>query len=67
MGIGRRLLGSVLEKASQHSAKAVYLVTNKKLKEANHLYHNFGFRETSQYPIDISQYKRPSIVMELIL
>lgn len=61
LGIGRRLVESVLERARVMGAKRVYLESNTKLKPAIALYARHGFREVKG---PASPYARANIQME---
>ncbi|MFH2001736.1 MAG: bifunctional helix-turn-helix transcriptional regulator/GNAT family N-acetyltransferase [Planctomycetota bacterium] len=63
MGIGRRLALAVIERAGALGAEVLYLQTSPKLKAANHLYKNLGFRKVSKNPLSQSHYQRCTTVM----
>lgn len=65
LGIGRRLCEAVIEWATAHGARRVYLESNTKLHAALGLYHQLGFRKTVAAPP--SPYARCNIQMELSL
>jgi GNAT superfamily N-acetyltransferase len=62
--IGRRLGEAAIRKARELGAKRVFLVSNRRLETALHLYRNLGFVEV---PEDMKEYKRADIKMELAL
>lgn len=49
LGVGRRLLGALEEKALGMGLRAVRLETNKVLKEAQNLYRTAGYREVAPF------------------
>ena len=46
LGLGRKLLAQVLDKAKQLRYSTVYLETLRSMQAANHLYEEFGFRDS---------------------
>ena len=49
-GIGRRLVGSLLEQAREIGYEQVFLDTATYMPAAHRLYRNFGFHDTGPYP-----------------
>lgn len=66
-GIGRKLLGHVVDQATAMGARRVFLETNSKLKNAIHLYEAVGFRHVPQDPEKPSCYARCDVLMEMFL
>jgi putative acetyltransferase len=65
VGIGRKLLHTVIEAGRDSGARRLYLETNHKLKPAIRLYESMGFRHLSPDKIIPSQYARADVYMEL--
>jgi GNAT superfamily N-acetyltransferase len=66
-GIGRKLLGRMLEEASAVGARRVILHTNSRLLNAIHLYESFGFRHIPGEQAQHGPYARADVAMELDL
>ena len=49
LGVGRRLLGELEDRAADHGARAVRLETNKTLTEAISLYRSAGYVEVARF------------------
>ena len=64
LGIGRRLLGAVIEAARCGGARRLHLETNHILTPAIRLYESMGFRHVPASP---SAYVRADVFMELLL
>ena len=66
-GIGRRLLGAVIEEARVAGAQRLYLETNHVLQPAIRLYESLGFKHIDPDRVIPSAYARADVYMELIL
>jgi putative acetyltransferase len=64
-GIGRRLLGAVVEAARSAGARRLYLETNHALAPAIRLYESIGFRHVPAR--HESPYARADVFMEMVL
>lgn len=62
--VGYSLAKAVIEKARTLGAAKVFLLSNRTLAPAIHLYKKLGFKEV---PLDSKEYKRSDIKMELVL
>ncbi|MFC6996752.1 GNAT family N-acetyltransferase [Rufibacter roseus] len=62
--IGKRLGEAAIQKAKELGAETLFLVSNRRLETALHLYHRLGFVEV---PEDLQEYKRADIKMEMFL
>ena len=60
--VGYTLVKAVIEKAKALGAAKIFLLSNRSLAPAIHLYKKLGFKEV---PLDSSDYKRSDIKMEL--
>lgn len=63
-GLGRVLLGAVIEKARAMGIRKLTILSNRRLASALHLYHEAGFREVPPRPTD---YARADIELALDL
>lgn len=66
-GIGRKLLGIVIEAGHALGARRLYLETNHILTPAIRLYESMGFRHVPSERIVRSEYARADVYMELFL
>lgn len=66
-GIGRKLLGAIIEAGQALGAKRLYLETNHILTSAIRLYESMGFRHLAPEEITPSPYERADVFMELLL
>jgi ribosomal protein S18 acetylase RimI-like enzyme len=64
MGLGRRILGAVIEGARTSGARRLFLETNHTLAPAIHLYESMGFRHMAPIP---TKYVRADVFMEMLL
>ena len=64
-GVGRRLLGAVVDRARRMDAHTLLIVSNTVLEPAMRLYRSLGFRETPMPPGQ--PYERGNIALELSL
>ncbi|GAB2527456.1 GNAT family N-acetyltransferase [Rufibacter soli] len=62
--IGKRLGEAAIQKAKELGATTLFLLSNRKLETAIHLYRKLGFIEV---PDDFKDYKRADIKMEMSL
>lgn len=62
--VGYTLAKAVIEKARTLKAAKIFLLSNRTLAPAIHLYKKLGFKEV---PLDSKEYKRSDIKMELTL
>ncbi|AKQ46916.1 MarR family transcriptional regulator [Rufibacter radiotolerans] len=62
--IGKRLGEAAIQKARELGCTSLFLLSNRKLETAIHLYRKLGFIEV---PDDFKEYKRADIKMELSL
>jgi GNAT superfamily N-acetyltransferase/predicted transcriptional regulator len=67
LGIGKKLLQKVIEHAKSLGVNEIYLLTNTKLKTANHIYKQHGFKKTKKNVIANDRFVRPTYTMKLIL
>jgi GNAT superfamily N-acetyltransferase len=67
LGVGRKLLARVVERARQIGAKRLYLETNTKLPNAIHLYESQGFTHLPPEHVRRSPYARSNVYMEMFL
>ena len=67
LGLGRRLLEAVIEKARAAGVRRLFLESNRKLTPAISLYESVGFREVPAERAVASPYARSDIAMELFL
>jgi putative acetyltransferase len=66
-GVGGRLMGASIAKASELGATAIYLESNSKLGPAVRLYERFGFRHLPADDRPASPYERCDVYMRLDL
>lgn len=66
-GVGRRLLGYVIEQARAMGARTVFLGSSTKLKDAVHLYEALGFRHVLPAELPEMKYERADVFMKLDL
>jgi putative acetyltransferase len=66
-GIGRRLLGYIIEQARAMGAKTIFLGSSTKLKNAVHLYEALGFRHVLPAELPEMKYDRADVFMKLDL
>lgn len=66
-GIGRRLLGYVIQQARTMGAHTVFLGSSTKLKNAVHLYESLGFRHVLPAELPEMKYDRADVFMKLDL
>ena len=66
-GIGRRLLGYVIEQARAIGAHTVFLGSSTKLKNAVHLYESLGFRHVLPSELPEMKYDRADVFMKMDL
>lgn len=64
MRIGHKLMDACLEKARELNAEMIVILSNRKLKNAIHLYEKYGFIDVGSEDDD---YERCDIRMELII
>ena len=64
-GVGRRLLGAVVDRARRMDAHTLLIISNTVLEPAMRLYRSLGFRETPMPPGQ--PYERGNIALELSL
>jgi len=67
LGIGRKLLARVVERAREIGAKRLYLETSTKLPNAIHLYEAQGFVRLPPERVRQSPYARSNVYMEMFL
>jgi putative acetyltransferase len=67
LGIGKAMLGHVVEAARSLGARKLTLETNSKLMNAIHVYESLGFRHIDPSLIEPSPYKRANVFMERLL
>ena len=67
LGIGRKLLASVVGRAREIGAKRLYLDTSTKLPNAIHLYEEQGFVHLPAERVRQSPYARSNVYMEMFL
>ena len=67
LGIGKAMLGHVVEAALSLGARKLTLETNSKLMNAIHVYESLGFRHIDPSLIEPSPYKRANVFMERLL
>ena len=67
LGIGRKLLARVIERAREIGAKRLYLETSTKLPNAIHLYEAQGFAHLPPERVRRSPYARSNVYMEMFL
>jgi GNAT superfamily N-acetyltransferase len=67
LGIGRRLLARVIERAREIGAKRLYLETSTNLPNAIHLYEAQGFVHLPPERVRQSPYARSNVYMEMFL
>ena len=60
-GVGKQLLRHAVEYAGARGAGRIYIISNRKLKPALHIYESFGF---SEIPVENNHYVRGDIAME---
>jgi len=63
-GIGKSLLGHVIQAARVIGARKLTLETNSRLMNAIHVYESLGFRHVDPASIEPSPYKRADVFME---
>lgn len=63
-GFGRKLMELAMERAAILGAETLYLLSNRSLGPAIHLYRSFGFEEQPILPEDTHYYTRCNIRME---
>lgn len=66
-GIGKMLMQKIIDRAKELGGSELFLQTNARLKAANHLYQQFGFKKTKHNPFEPSRYQRSTFVMKLDL
>jgi len=66
-GIGRRLLLHAIAQARSIGAKSLFLGSNKRLKNAVHLYESVGFRHVKPESLPPMPYSRADVFMEMPL
>lgn len=66
-GIGRAVLGAVIDYARENCMHRLYLETNHILTPALQLYHSMGFRPVPEDRVVKSPYKRADVFLELWL
>jgi len=66
-GIGRKLLEYTVGQAKEIGAKALFLGSNTKLKNAIHLYESVGFRHVPAEKLPPMPYTRANVFMEMQL
>jgi putative acetyltransferase len=66
-GVGRRLLGYVIEQARAMGAHTVFLGSSTKLKNAIHLYEALGFRHVPPSELPEMKYARADVFMKIDL
>jgi putative acetyltransferase len=64
-GIGRKLLEHTIAQAKAIGAKALFLGSNTKLKNAIHLYESVGFRHVPAENLPPMPYTRANVFMEI--
>ena len=67
LGIGRRLLEHTVAQARLLGAKALFLGSSKKLKNAVHLYETIGFRHVDPATLPDMHYSRADVFMDMPL
>lgn len=67
MGIGRRLLEHAVSHARAMGARALFLGSSTKLKNAVHLYESVGFRHVAPEHLPEMEYSRADVFMEMAL
>jgi GNAT superfamily N-acetyltransferase len=67
MGVGRKLLLSVLEAGRNLGARRLYLETNHILTPAIQLYESVGFTHIPPLRVTPSDYARADVYMEMFL
>jgi len=67
LGVGRKLLTRVVERAREMGAKRLYLETSTKLPNAIHLYEAQGFVRLAPERVRQSPYVRSDVYMEMFL
>jgi putative acetyltransferase len=67
LGIGRKLLARVIDRAREMGATRLYLETNTKLPNAIHLYEAQGFVRLPPERVRQSPYTRSNVYMEMFL
>lgn len=60
-GAGSAVFGACMDWAAKAGAEKIYIISNKKLNAALHIYKKFGFKEI---PLNDSRYKRGDIAFE---
>ena len=65
LGLGRRLLQSVIDAAKAKGASKVFLVTNSSLGSAVHLYESVGFQHVPRESLPQSPYQRGNVFMAM--
>ena len=66
-GVGRRLLGYVIEQARAMGAHTVFLGSSTRLKNAVHLYESLGFRHVLPEELPEMKYDRADVFMKMDL
>ncbi len=66
-GVGRKLLGYVLDQARGLGAHTVFLGSSKKLQNAVHLYESLGFRHVPPSELPEMKYDRADVFMKMEL
>ena len=66
-GVGRKLLGYMLEQARNLGARTVFLGSSTKLKNAVHLYESLGFRHVLPSELPEMKYARADVFMKIDL
>jgi putative acetyltransferase len=66
-GLGRRLLQHAIAQARGLNAKSLFLGSNKRLKNAVHLYESVGFRHVKPENLPPMPYSRADVFMEMSL
>jgi len=67
LGIGKAMLGHVVEAARILRARRLTLETNSKLMNAIHVYESLGFEHIDPSRVEPSPYKRANVFMERLL
>ena len=66
-GIGRRLLQYAIVQARSLGAKSLFLGSNRRLKDAVHLYESVGFRHVKPETLPPMPYSRVDVFMDMPL
>ena len=67
LGIGKAMLGHVVEAARVLRARKLTLETNSRLMNAIHVYEALGFRHVDATLVEPSPYRRADVFMEMVL